>query len=76
MTEPNALPPLPEDLVAGVRDLLHDFGDRYQLVPGCDEDGWKLTITDRPSVPNGRVVIARCIREARVMLAALDEGLP
>ena len=70
------MPPLPEDLVAGLRDLLHDFGDRYQLVQGVDEDGWYLRITDRPAVPNGRIVIARCIGEARTMLLALDEGLP
>lgn len=76
MSEPIPISPLSEDITAEFRELLHDFGDRYYLRPGFDADGWYLAITDRPAVPNGRVVIARCIAEARTMLDALDEGLP
>jgi hypothetical protein len=68
--------PLSEDLTAGLIDILNAWGDRYQLLQGIDDDGWYLRITDRPAVPNGRIVIARCVREARTMLKALDEGLP
>jgi len=68
--------PLSEDLFPELRDLLHDFGDRFCLTQGLDDDGWKLTITDRPSVPNGRMAVVRSIGEARTMLEKLDEGLP
>jgi hypothetical protein len=68
--------PLPEDLTAELVDILHTWGDRYQMLQGTDDDGWYLRITDRPTVPDGRVVIARCAREARTMLTAMDEGLP
>lgn len=70
------LSPLSEDLIAELIDLLSRYGDRFQMTQGLDDDGWKLTITDRPSVPGGRMFIARSIGEARVMLAGLDQGLP
>jgi hypothetical protein len=70
------LSPLSEDLIAELIGLLNRYGDRFQMLQGIDEDGWYLRMTDRPAVPNGRVVIARCIGEARTMLKALDEGLP
>ena len=76
MTHDMPVSPLPEDLTAELIDILHDFGDRYQMDQGVDEDGWYLRITDRPPVPDGRVVIARCTGEARTMLTAMDEGLP
>jgi len=67
---------LPEDIAAELIELLHDFGDRFELMPGCDEDGWLLRITDRPAVPGGRMFVARSTGEARVMLGGLDQGLP
>jgi hypothetical protein len=76
VTERIPISPLPEDLADELIELLHAWGDRYQLLQGIDDDGWYLRITDRPAVPNERIVIARCVREARTMLKALDEGLP
>ena len=76
MTHDMPVSPLPEDLTAELIDILNIWGDRYEMLQGIDEDGWYLRITDRPAVPNGRLVIARCTGEARTMLTALDEGLP
>ena len=76
MSEPIPISPLSEDVTRKMVGLLEAFGDRYYLRPGFDDDGWYLAITDRPSVPAGRVVIARSIAEARAWLERLDEGLP
>ena len=76
MSEPIPISPLSADITAEFRDLLYDYRDRYYLRPGFDADGWFLAITDRPSVPGGRVIIARSIAEARAWLERLDEGLP
>lgn len=68
--------PLSEDLFPELRDILHDWGDRFCLTQGIDEDGWYLTITDRPAVPNGRMAVARSIGEARAWLEKLSSGSP
>jgi hypothetical protein len=76
MSERIPVSPLSEDLTAELIDILHHWGDRYELSQGVDEDGWYLRITDRPAEPNGRVFVARSTGEARVMLGGLDQGLP
>lgn len=70
------LSPLSEDLIAELIGLLNRYGDRFQMLQGIDEDGWYLTITDRPAVPNGRHATARSIGEARVWLEKLSSGSP